>query len=156
MKKRNRKRSGQAGVTLIEMLVVVTMIVVEMAMIVRVIVVMIVVTVTMIIVLVVVVLVVVRRRHRRTHGMQWPADAAGRIDEAASLDPQQSHADEDDERIACELDDALGVAHHLLGRIQEQTSCADKHYGCDRLQQGGGKRQNHAAPPGFLIGNDIG
>ena len=65
-------------------------------------------------------------------------------------------ADEHDQRVAGDLDRPHGVAHRLRGRAEQHRGDANDRDRDERLQQRRGERQHDAAPPGFLVGDEIG
>src|SRR5262249_42492613 len=88
------------------------------------------VTVTMIVAVVRVAMVRLSVRAWRHRG----ADGGGTVErmqerqERTPLHPQQSHADDDDERIAHDFDHVDGAAHGRRGRVQERGRQAhDRH-----------------------------
>jgi hypothetical protein len=83
-------------------------------------------------------------------------ERAQRGDERLPLHPQQSRADHDDERVARDFDHVHGSVHRRRRRIQERRGNTHEHHGHKRLQQRGREREDHAAPPGLAIGDDIG
>ena len=99
--------------------------------------------------------VMMRRRHRgadRGRAME----RLQRADERASLHPQQPQPDQDDERIAHDLDPVDRALHGRRGGIEQRRRDADDHHRDQRLQQRGGERQHHAALPGLLVGDQVG
>ena len=97
----------------------------------------------------------VMRRHGR-------ADGAGTVErlqkrhKRAALHPQQSHADENDQRVAYDFDYVDRTAHGGRSRAQQRGGDPDDHHRDQRLQQCRRKRQDHAAHPGFIIRDDVG
>ena len=65
-------------------------------------------------------------------------------------------ADQRDQRVAGELDHPLGAAHLAGGGVEQRRRDADDRHRDKRLQQRRGKRQHDAAPPGLLVGDEIG
>ena len=74
---------------------------------------------------------------------------------AAALGPNQPGAERRDQRVAGDLDRFFGPAHGLRGSIEQPGADADQHHRDQRLQQRRGKRQQDAAPRGFLVGDKI-
>ena len=77
-------------------------------------------------------------------------------DERASLHPQQPHADKNNERIAQNLDRIDGAGHRGGGGIEQRRRNAHDQHCDERLHQRRGKRQHDPAPPGLLVGDEIG
>ena len=50
----------------------------------------------------------------------------------------------------------LGVAHLARGGVEQRRRDADERHRDERLQQRRGERQHDAAPPGLLVGDEIG
>ena len=105
--------------------------------------------------MVVVLMIVAMRRHRR-------ADRSGTVQrlqkrhKRAALHPQQSHPDEDDQRVAHDFDHVDRAAHGRRSRAQQRRRYPDDHDRDQRLQQRRRERQDHPARPGFIIGDDVG
>src|SRR5690349_9319164 len=108
------------------------------------------------IMIVIMMLVALRRRYRCANRVQWPAEAARGMPKSAALDPDQPRADQRDQGVAHQLDDALGIAHLPGGGVEQGRGDADDRDGNQRLKQRRGKRQHDAAPPGFLVCDQIG
>ena len=81
---------------------------------------------------------------------------AERGKKAVTLDPQQPRADQHDQAVADDLDDAHRVAHELGGRAEQHRGDADDRHGGQRLHHRRGERQRDAAAPGLLVGEQIG
>ncbi len=79
-----------------------------------------------------------------------------RPQQAAALVPHQPGAKQRDQRVAGDLDGALGAAHGLGGDVQQPRADADDRHRHQRLQQRRHQRQHDAAPGAFLIGDQIG
>ena len=145
-----------ALVVVIMVVIVVVMAVMMMAMIVvMVVVIMMVVRMIVMIVLVVTVLVIVWWRHRGADRVQRPAQAPHRVEEAPALGPDQPRANQRDQRVARELDDTLGAAHLAGGGVEQCRGDADDRNRNQRLKQRGSERQHDAAPPRFLVGDQV-
>src|SRR4029077_5112553 len=76
--------------------------------------------------------------------------------ESATLDPQQAQANQHDQGITDDLDNADCVTHCFGSGAQHGCSNADNGDGGECLKDRGRKRQHNAAPPGFIIGDQIG
>jgi hypothetical protein len=58
-----------------------------------------------------------------------------RPDEAAALAPDQPDAERRDQRVAGDLDRALGAAHGLCGDVEQPRADADDQHRNQRLHQ---------------------
>ena len=92
----------------------------------------------------------VLRRWRR-----FGFECVQRAKERASLHPEEPGADQHDQRVADGLDDAHRVAHRLGGRADQIAATRNQHHRGERLQQSGRERQDDAAPPGLLVGDEV-
>src|SRR5262245_49545555 len=71
------------------------------------------------------------------------------------LDPQQSHADENNERIAHDLNDVDRAPHGRRARAQQRGRDSYDGDRDQRLQQRRREREDHAAHQGFIVRDDI-
>ncbi len=116
---------------------------------------------TMIVVTKIVVAMIVVRRVRVVARRHGGADGGGTVQrlqkrkKCAPLHPQQSHADENDERIAHDFNDVDRTAHGRRARAQQRGRDPYHRYRDQRLQHGRGEGQDHAAHQGFVVRNDI-
>jgi hypothetical protein len=94
------------------------------------------------------------RRHRRRFGFR--SDLAQGMQEAAPFYPEEPRADQHDECVTDELDDAHRLAHHLRGGADQHRGDGDNGHGGRGLQQSRGEREHDATPPGFLVGEQVG
>src|SRR6185503_8092822 len=79
-----------------------------------------------------------------------------RSQECPAFYPQKPQADQQNERVADDLDHAHGIAHRF-GRGTKKSGDNPNDGDCGkRLQNGGCKREHNAAPPGFIVGHQIG
>ncbi len=108
-----------------------------------------------VIVMLVIVLAMVLRRHRGANRVQRPAQASRLADKALALDPDEPRAEQRDQRVAGQLDDAARVAHLACGGVEDDRRDADERHRDERLQKCRGERQHDAAPPCFLVGDEI-
>ena len=95
-------------------------------------------------------------RRRGADGLRRCACRAQRRQHARPFDPEQPHADRDDQRVADDLDPADRGLHGRRGRAQQHRGDADDHHRDQRLQHRRRERQHDAAPPGLVIGDDVG
>ena len=98
--------------------------------------------------------IVIARCHRGADG----GGAMERVQERHErppLHPQQSHADDDDERVADDFDHVDRAAHGRRGRVQHRSRHAHKDHRDQRLYQRRGERQDHAARPGLVVRDDV-
>ena len=100
-------------------------------------------------------MLVMRRRDSGTDG-SGAMKRLQRGEESPPFHPQQSDADEDDERIAQDFDEIDRAFHGRRSCVQERGGNAHDHHRDQRLQQRGGERQHHAADPGLFIRDHIG
>jgi hypothetical protein len=101
---------------------------------------------------------VVHRNDRGACRSQHRAGAHDRMqrrNKGPPLAPQQPRPDDDDQRVADDLDPAHGLAHRLCGRIQQHGRNADD---CDcrhGLQQRRGEGEDDTAPPRLIVRHEI-
>ena len=110
---------------------------------------------TMIMSMIVMSVRVMRRRDSGTDG-SGAMERLQRREKSPPFYPQQSEADEDDERIAQNFDEIDRAFHGRRSCVQERGGNAHEHHRDQRLQQRGGEREHHAAHPGLFIRDHIG
>src|SRR4051812_34147710 len=71
------------------------------------------------------------------------------LQKRAALHPQQPQANDDDQRIADDLDDANRVAHCFCGRAEQNRENADNGDGGESLKDRRRERQGDTALPGL-------
>src|SRR5216684_1664166 len=103
-----------------------------------------------------IVMVVLVHRGYRGPDRGGPVERPQRRQRGAPFHPQQAQADQDDQRVADDLDDVDRASHGCRGRVQQRGRDPDHRHRDQRLQQRGGERQCHAAPPGLLVGDKVG
>src|SRR5262245_55976211 len=81
--------------------------------------------------------------------------ATQKAQERAAFDPQQAEADQHDQGIADDLDCTNRIAHRLGGRAEERGRNADDRDRGECLKKSRSKRQHNAAPPGFVVGDEV-
>ena len=98
---------------------------------------------------------VMRRRDSGTDG-GGAMERLQRREKSPAFYPQQSEANENDERIAQDFDEIDRAFHGRRSCVQERGGNAHEHHRDQRLQQRGGEREHHAAHPGLFIRDHIG
>src|SRR5579871_4207427 len=84
-----------------------------------------------------------------------PTQFAAGGQETATFDIEKPEADQDDESIACDLDQTDSQSDRLCGCAEQCSSDGDDDDGNHRLDGCRHKRQDNAAAPGLLIGDEI-
>jgi hypothetical protein len=95
------------------------------------------------------------RRHGRG-GRFFRPDLVQGTEETVAFHPKEPCADQHDERVAHDFDDAHRLAHHPRRSANQDRCDGDDGHGRERLQQGRRERQHDAASPGLLIGEQVG
>src|SRR5229473_3107583 len=98
------------------------------------------------------------RRVRQNRRKPWPGFALGwpqRPDQSAALGPDQPDTESCDQRVAGDLDHALGAAHGLRGDVEQPGADADDQYRDQRLHQRRDERQHDTASRGLFIGDKV-
>ncbi len=142
-------------VIVVLMTVMMAMIVVGMIMVMVSVAMLVMIMVMTVIVMLVIVLVMILRRHRGADRVQRPAQASRLADKSLALDPDQTRAEQSDQRVAGQFDHAARVAHLARGGVEDDRRDADECHRDERLQKCRGERQHDPAPPGLLVGDEI-
>ena len=117
---------------------------------------MMVVVVMMVVVMTMIVVVASGHRGADRRRQRLMPQGAPSGEEPASLAPQQPRPDGGDQPVAGDLDDPVGRAHGPAAGPEQRRRDADDRHGDERLQQRRGERQHDPAPPGFLVGDQVG
>jgi hypothetical protein len=102
-----------------------------------------------------VIVTVIRRRHGGADCGRTVKPPQGR-GESTPLHPQQSHSDQDDQRIAHDFDGIDRAPHGRRGRIQQRGGDAHQSHRDQGLKQRGGERQHHATHPSLFVRHHVG